>query len=96
MALGRQRGTRNAKPGTGNRQPGLNVLVKIFLLFELRGDDHDGTAGEKMPQQRGQKRLRGLADAAARQCAALLQAPLQGLHGGSLRDGGKKIVCHRT
>ena len=77
-------------------QPGRYVLLKTFLNLEAGGDDNDGALGKKVSQQRGQKRLGRVADAGARQCAAFLQTPLQGLHSRSLNDGGKKIVCHRT
>ena len=77
-------------------QPGRYVLLETFLNLEAGGDDDEGALGKKISQQRGQKRLGRFGDAGARQCAAFLQAPLQGLHSRSLRDGGEKFVCHRT
>jgi len=46
-------------------------------------------------QQRDQERLCCRGDTSTRKRAALLQAPLQGFHSGSLRDGGKQVVRHR-
>src|SRR5438876_6276941 len=69
--------------------------MKTFLRFESRGDKDNQATRKKVPHERGQKRLRGWADACAGDSASLLQSPLQGLHGGSLRDDGKKPVCHR-
>src|SRR5437879_4488982 len=69
--------------------------MKTFLRFESRGDKDNRATRKKVPHERGQKRLRGWADACAGDSASLLQSPLQGLHGGSLRAGGKKLVCRR-
>jgi len=95
-AAGRGAGFPNPQPATRNPQPRGNVLMKAFLQLESSGDDDNRTIRKKVPQQRGEKGLRGLADARARHSASLLQSPLQGLHGGSTRDGGEKTVCHRT
>ena len=86
----------NLQRATRNLQPGRNVLMKTLLRLESRGHNDDGTIRKKVSQYRGQKRLPGRADAGAGHSASLLQSPLQGLHGGSSRDGGKKTVCPRS
>ena len=63
-----------------------------WVLESLRYDD-DRTLWEKMPQQRGEERLGGGADAAPRQHSPLLQTPGQGLHGGSFRDSSEQFAC---
>jgi hypothetical protein len=47
---------------------------------------------EQMPQQGGKEWVGGGANAAARQHTPLLQAPGEGLHGGSLRDSSEQIA----
>src|SRR5947207_14278389 len=69
--------------------------MKTLLHFQSCCDNDNRAVRKKVSQQRGQKRLRTGADAGAGHNASLLQSPLQGLHGGSFHDGGKKHVCLR-
>ena len=73
--------------------PGLEVLVETFLGLEILGDKDDGAARENLPQERGEKGLRGGGDAGARQRSAMLHAPGEGLHGGSFQDVSEQVAC---
>ena len=79
-----------------NGQPRLQVLLKSFLRLQAFGDRNYRALGKCMTQQRGQKWLRGWTDARARQCAALLQSPQQGLHSGSLRNLSEQVACRHN
>jgi hypothetical protein len=49
-------------------------------------------ARKNLPEQSREKRLGRRADTGARKCAALLQSPREGLHGGKLRNAFKQVV----
>ena len=76
-------------------QPGLQVLVKTFLGFEVAGDDNDWTLWAGLPEQGRQKRPAGRANAGAGQHSAIFQTPGQGLHSGNLRNVGEPRAGRR-
>ena len=69
--------------------------MKTFLRFEVVGDQDNGAPGEKVMQQGGKKRLGGCTNAHPGQCAARLQSPGDGLHGGSLGNSVEQQACRR-
>ena len=77
------------------REPCLQVLLETFLRLEVVGDDDNRAARENFPEQSRKKRLCRLADTRASQHSAMLQAPGQGLHGGSFRDVSEQAACRR-
>ena len=77
------------------REPRFEVLLKTFLRFEVVRDHDEGPFGEKVTQQCGEKRLGRCTDAGVSQCAARLQSPGEGLHGGSLRNSVEQQACRR-
>ena len=95
MEDGGWRGLFFTRHATRNMQPRLNVLLKTFLCLQPFGDDDNRASRKKVAQQHSEKWLGGWADAGTRPCAALLQSPREGLHSGSLRNGGEQVV-HRS
>lgn len=69
--------------------------MKTFLRLEFVRDHDDGPLGKKVMQQGGEKRLGRCTDAGVCQCAARLQSPGEGLHGGSLRNSVEQRACRR-
>ena len=70
-------------------------MLDGFLGFEAVGDDDDRTIRKLAVDGGGEEGTGGWADAGARQCAALLQSPGKGLHGGSLREAVEQAACRR-
>ena len=74
-------------------KPGFQVLLKIFLRFQIRRDDDDGPMGKDLSEQCGDQWLGGRANTGAGQHSAMLQSPGEGLHGGSFRDVSEQLAC---
>ena len=72
-----------------DRQPRRQILLRALLSLKPFRDYDEGTIGKQVPQHGGDKRLSSGTDAGAGQYAPLLQAPCQGLHGGSYRDSSE-------
>ena len=66
--------------------------MKTFLRLHARRDRDDDAFWKTFPQQRDHERLRRRADAVERQRSALLHAPQDGLHGGSVRDLRENVL----
>ena len=66
---------------------------RASLLYVPKPDEDDGATGEKLMQQRGEKRLGGGTDAGASQCSAMLHAPREGLHSGRSGDVSEQTAC---
>jgi hypothetical protein len=75
--------------------PRSQILLKTFLRFQAVGDDNDGASWKKLVEQRGEKRLSGRRHAGAGQRSALLHAPRQRPHSGSLCDVSEQAACRR-
>ena len=73
-------------------QPRLQVLLKTFLSLKIFSDEHHGPVGVKTLQERRQERLGGRGDAGKSQRSALLHAPGERLHGGSIQDISEPIA----
>ena len=75
------------------REPRRQVLVDTLLGLKSFRDHDNWPLWKQMPQQRGEERLGGGAQAGAGQHTPLLQAPCQGLRGGSCRDSSEQFAC---
>ena len=76
-------------------EPCLEILLKTLLCFEVVSDHDNGSQGEKVMQQGREEWLGRGTDAGTSQCAARLQSPGEGLHGGSLRNSVEQRACRR-
>jgi hypothetical protein len=76
-------------------EPRLKILLKALLCFEVVHDHDNGSLGEKVMQQSGKKRLGRSVNTGTSQCAARLQSPGEGVHGGSLRNSVEQRACRR-
>ena len=76
-------------------QPGVYVLLKGLLGLEAVGDDDERALRKLTVNRGGEKGPGGWTDAGTKQCAALLQSPGKGLHGGSLREAVEQAACRR-
>ena len=77
---------------SSNSEPCFNVLLEIFLCFQIRRDQDKKSVREHFLEQDGKKRLRCLANTGASQHSTTLQSPGEGLHGGSLRDVSEQVA----
>jgi hypothetical protein len=65
--------------------------MEALLSLETLRDDDDRALGTEALEQRGQEGLGGTAHAVSSQLSPLLQAPYQGLHSGSSRNGLEQV-----
>ena len=80
---------------TRNTQPGLHILLKKLLGFEVVSDNDDRATGESLVKQRGEERLGRGTNGRASQRSAMLQAPREGLHSGRSGDVSEQTACRR-
>ncbi len=73
--------------------PRFNVLLEIFLRLEIGRDEDYWAVRKQLPEQCCEKRLGGRANPVARQRTSILQAPGEGLRGGSFYDVSEHCAC---